>query len=128
MQLATFFMCMALVCPLQNKGALEDRFIFLFPPFLRTDTTTRYMFAVVVYLLSPVQLCNPMGCSSPCSSAHGILQARILEWVAMPSFRAIFLTQGLNLHLLCLLHWQAGSLPLPPPGLYTFRWQKKNQH
>ena len=26
----------------------------------------------------------------------------------------IFLTQGLNLHLLCLLHWQAGSLPLAP--------------
>ena len=28
----------------------------------------------------------------------------------------IFPTQGLNLHLLCLLHWWAGSLPLPPPG------------
>ena len=26
------------------------------------------------------------------------------------------LFQGLNLCLLCLLHWQAGSLPLPPPG------------
>ena len=28
----------------------------------------------------------------------------------------IFPTQGLNPHLLCLLHWQAGSLPLVPPG------------
>ena len=28
----------------------------------------------------------------------------------------IFLTQGWNLRLLCLLHWQAGSLPLMPPG------------
>ena len=28
----------------------------------------------------------------------------------------IFLTQGLNLHLLLLLQWQAGSLPLVPPG------------
>ena len=28
----------------------------------------------------------------------------------------IFLTRGLNLHLLCLLHWQVGSLPLTPPG------------
>jgi len=28
----------------------------------------------------------------------------------------IFLTQVSNLHLLCLLHWQAGSLPLAPPG------------
>ena len=28
-------------------------------------------------------LCDPMDCSPPSSSAHGILQARILEWVAM---------------------------------------------
>ena len=32
----------------------------------------------------------------------------LLQW--------IFLTQGLNLHLLCLLHWQAGLLPLAPLG------------
>ena len=31
-------------------------------------------------------------------------------------FQGIFLTQGLNLCLLHLLHWQAGSLPLVPPG------------
>ena len=30
-------------------------------------------------------LCDPMGCSLSGSSVHGILQARILEWVAMPS-------------------------------------------
>ena len=29
-------------------------------------------------------LCDPMDCSLPGSSVHGILQARILEWVAMP--------------------------------------------
>ena len=29
--------------------------------------------------------------------------------------QGIFLTQGLNLLLLCLLYWQAGSLPLEPP-------------
>ena len=28
--------------------------------------------------------CGPMDCSPPGSSVHGILQARILEWVAMP--------------------------------------------
>ena len=28
-------------------------------------------------------LCDPVGCSPPGSSVHGILQARILEWVAM---------------------------------------------
>ena len=29
-------------------------------------------------------LCDPMDCSSPGLSVHGILQARILEWVAIP--------------------------------------------
>ena len=28
--------------------------------------------------------CDPMDCNPPGSSAHGILQARILEWIAMP--------------------------------------------
>ena len=49
--------------------------------------------------------CNPTDCSPPDSSVHGILQARILEWIAI-------LTQGSNSHLLCLLHGQLGSLPL----------------
>ena len=36
--------------------------------------------------LSHVQLfCDPMNWGLPGSSAHGILQARILEWVTMPS-------------------------------------------
>ena len=37
-----------------------------------------------------LQLCptlRPMDCSPPCSSVHGILQARILEWVAIRSSR-----------------------------------------
>ena len=29
-------------------------------------------------------LCDPMDCSPPGSSVHGILQARMLEWVAIP--------------------------------------------
>ena len=32
-------------------------------------------------------LCSTMDCSLPCSSFHGILQARILEWVAIPFFK-----------------------------------------
>ena len=32
-------------------------------------------------------LCNPVDCSLPGSSVHGILQARILEWVAIPFSR-----------------------------------------
>ena len=33
---------------------------------------------------SPPALCSPIDCSPPGSSVHGILQARILEWVAFP--------------------------------------------
>ena len=47
-------------------------------------------------------LCYPMDCSSPGSFVHGISQARILEWVAVPSSRGIFPTQGSNLSLLGL--------------------------
>ena len=38
---------------------------------------------VLVAQLCPT-LCNPMDCSLPGNSVHGILQARILEWVAIP--------------------------------------------
>ena len=36
----------------------------------------------VLVTQSCLTLCDPMDCSPPTSSAHGILQARILEWVA----------------------------------------------
>ena len=65
-------------------------------------------------------LCDPMDCSPPGSPVHGILQARMLEWVAMPP-PGVFSIQGLNPRLLHLLHWQACSLPLVPPGK-PFYW------
>ena len=45
-------------------------------------------------------LCDPMGCSLTGSSVHGILQARILEWVTILLLQGIFLTQGTNQYLL----------------------------
>ena len=53
--------------------------------------------------------CNPPVCSVP-----GILQARILEWVAMPSFQGIFPIQGPN----SFPALQAASLPSEPPGKF----------
>ena len=38
-------------------------------------------------LQSCLTLCNPVNSSSPGFSVHGILRARILEWIAMPSSR-----------------------------------------
>ena len=51
---------------------------------------------VKVKSLSRVWLCNPMDCSLPGFSIHGIFQARVLEWVAISFSRGIFPTQGLN--------------------------------
>ena len=48
---------------------------------------------------SSPSLCNPMDCSPPDSFVHGILQARILGWVAIPIFQEIFPAQGSNLSL-----------------------------
>ena len=59
-------------------------------------------------LQSCLALCNPMDCSPLCSAVHGILQARILEWIVIwiVIVMGIFPIQGLNPQLLYLLHWQ----------------------
>ena len=48
-----------------------------------------YIHCVCVYLVaqSCPTLCDPMDCRLSGSSVHGILQARNLEWVAVPSSR-----------------------------------------
>ena len=51
-------------------------------------------------------LCDPMDHSPPDSSVHGILQRKILEWVAMPSSRGSSRPQGSNRSLLHPLHWR----------------------
>ena len=40
-----------------------------------------------MYSLQCLILCDPMGCSPPGTSLHGIFQARILEWFAIPFSR-----------------------------------------
>ena len=74
----------------------------------------------VLFAQSCLALCDPMDCSLPLllSFVLGILQTRILEWVAMISFRGSFQPRGQT--RICLLHWQAGSLSLAPPGKILF--------
>ena len=57
-------------------------------------------------------LCDPMDCGPPGSSVHGILQARILEWVAI-SFSRDLPDPGFIPGSLAL---QVDSLPSEPPG------------
>ena len=65
------------------------------------------------------QLCptlrNPMDYSLPGSSVHGILQARILEWVAIPFSRDLP-DPGIEPGSAAL---SADSLPSEPPGKYN---------
>ena len=58
---------------------------------------------------SCLTLCNPMDCSLPDSSLHGILQARVLEWVA------IFLLQGI-LSFTSILPLPRAELTFPFPS------------
>ena len=60
-------------------------------------------------------LWDPIDCSPPGSSVHGILQARILEWVAVSFSRGSSPPRD-RPSSLGLLHWQVDSLPRHPLG------------
>ena len=72
-------------------------------------------------------LCDPMDCSPPGSSVHGILQARILEWVAIPFSRGSFQPRdwtcvfciGRRI-LCCLSHHGSPELFLSIPKLWVW--------
>ena len=72
----------------------KEKNSFLFFPFHYNNPK------ISVYMLAPVQscptLCDPMDCSQPDSSIHGILQIRILEWVDMPSSRGDLHDSGIK--------------------------------
>ena len=60
---------------------------------------------------------DPKDCSPPGSSVHGILQARILEWVPISFSRGSSPpSDQIRISLLHLLHWQADCLPLSHQG------------
>ena len=61
----------------------------LYSPWGHKESDTTELLSILLSShFSHVRLCcDPLDCSLPGSSFHGILQARILEWVAMPSFR-----------------------------------------
>ena len=59
--------------------------------------------------------CHPMDNSLPGYSVHDS-PGKNTGVDCCPHLQGIFPTEGSNLHLLSLLHWQADSLPLVPPG------------
>ena len=53
-----------------------------------------YMKVKVLVAQSCLTLCDPMDCSPPSYSVHGILQARILQWLAISCFRGFSWSRG----------------------------------
>ena len=75
-----------------------------------------YLCACMLSHFSRVQLCDSMVCSPPLWICPWDSPAKDTGVGCHVLLQGIFPTEGLNPCLLCLLHWQAGSLPLAPLG------------
>ena len=64
--------------------------IFKFFPHLGQHRILSRVPCAIHLLQSYLSLCDPVDCSPPGSILHGILQARILEWVAIPFSKGSF--------------------------------------
>ena len=72
--------CCILVCPESEATTKKNRCV----SFLTTVVTVNNHQRSESEVAQPCPtLCDPMGCSLPGSSVHGIFQARVLEWVAI---------------------------------------------
>ena len=64
--------------------------MYFFSQFNTADLTVYFIITVFSHFSCVRLFSDPIDCSPPGSSVHGVLQARILEWVAMPSSRGFF--------------------------------------
>ena len=74
-------------------------------------------------------LYDPMDCSPPGSSVHGILQAKILEWVAMPFSRGSSRPRDWT-HISCIIgteYCQSGKL-IQAFSVQSFYWDSITYH
>ena len=73
--------------PLVGHSRVIERLFFFLYQLAKWDFHLWIQFACMLSHFSHVWLCDSVDCSPPGSSVRGILQARILEWVAVPSSR-----------------------------------------
>ena len=75
--------------PLILSHITNTMFYTDWPIFLRCVSAHYYQMVQIVDMCEAAQscltLCIPLHCSPPGSSVHGVFQARLLEWAAMPS-------------------------------------------
>ena len=77
------------------------------PSFTYPVCVCMHMFVCThAHKLNHVWLCNPMDCSLPGSSVHGISQARVLNWFSIPySIHILWLQLNKNYVGIKLLGW-----------------------
>ena len=92
-----------ILCTLSRNSEVVN----LFPYIIYTNFLSVCMHAKS--LQSCPTLCDLVDCRPPGSSVHGILQARILEWVAMPSSRGLSWPRDQICVSLPLLYWTEGT-------------------
>ena len=107
-----FFVSLPLLCPSGKHSWSLGLLVWTIerPPDSSGDKVTSESEVAQSCLI----LCDPMDCSLPGFSVHGIFQARVLEWVAIFLLQGIFLNQGLNPGLPHCR--QTDALPSEPPG------------
>ena len=79
-------------------------------------TVKELMHACVLNCVSDVQLFGTLWTVAHKASLSMGFSGKNTQEGCHALLQGIFLTQGLNPCLLCVLHWQVGSLPLVPPG------------
>ena len=65
-----------------EKGFVENNSVYTID-----DSCLQFLRAIACMFCHVQLFCDPMDCSRPGSSLHGILHAKLLEWVVMPSSR-----------------------------------------
>ena len=102
--------------PISSPADLPDLGIEPGSPALQADSSPTELSGKPTQLLqSCPTLWNPLDYSRLGSSVHGILQARILEWVAMPSSRASFWPRD-QTHVSCVSCDAGKFFTAEPPG------------
>ena len=84
--------------------------------FKKKTPKTRDRTAICMCSQSCPTLCDLVYCGLPVSPVHGDSPGENTAVGCLSLLQGIFPTQGLNLCLLSLWHWQVGSLWVAPPG------------
>ena len=98
-------------------------FFFIFSSFLSSSSAPSSS-SFSFFLSTPSWELSQFSCVRLCVTPWTVARQAPLSmglsrreyWSELLSSRGVFLSQGSNTSLLCLLHWQAGSLPLATLG------------